>query len=152
MPLEAARCPQCGANTSIDPSKGYTFCLYCGTRLQVHVSSLGVVSASVLSDIKDDTSIIAKRAALSHLKEQYAELKEKERLLDNYMQITLENLHRKESNRFMSFFREWESAPSVIKFKNEYLAVARPLSTQISQLGNKINELTKELNDLANDI
>lgn len=79
MPLEAVKCPQCGANVEVESNTATFFCTYCGTRLQASRSSMGVLSASILSSIKDDTKIIAKRAALQHLKERLTQLEEQRR-------------------------------------------------------------------------
>ena len=76
MSLKAIKCPQCGANVEVEANTTMFFCTYCGTKLQASRSSLGVLSASILSAIKDDTSIVAKRAALQHLKERLAQLEE----------------------------------------------------------------------------
>lgn len=70
MPLEALKCPQCGANVEVESSATTFFCTYCGTKLQTNRSSHGVLSAHLLSSIKDDTSIMAKRSALQYLNEQ----------------------------------------------------------------------------------
>ena len=68
MSFERLQCPGCGAG--VDPGGRDTcFCTYCGARLRIRQGASGHAMA-VLDGIKEDTSLLARQAALAHLERE----------------------------------------------------------------------------------
>ncbi len=68
MSLERLQCPSCGA--AVDPGGRDTcFCSYCGARLRIRQGASGNAMAT-LDGIKEDTSLLARQAALAHLEKE----------------------------------------------------------------------------------
>lgn len=120
MALEALKCPQCGANLEVNATVRSFFCTYCGTKLQATVSSQGLVSASLLGAIKDDTSIMAKRTALSYLKEQAQELGERRTSLESEYQLKYSDMYIVENKKFSSIFRDTSKSPALLSLYDKY--------------------------------
>ena len=69
MPIESLQCPACAAPLQADTSAGLIYCNCCGSRLRVTRGASGR-PFGMLEEIRAGTSIVAKRAALSHLQER----------------------------------------------------------------------------------
>ena len=156
MPFEAVKCPQCGANVEVEAKTATFFCTYCGTRLQASRSSMGVLSASILSGIKDDTSIMAKRAALEHLNQHLMQLEEqritqKETLQTEYS-IKMGELYKKASAKAGFFGDPLKSEYYIngeVALRNNALRIIRDLDTKIGEIKRRISTLEDELNSLV---
>ncbi len=73
MRIEFMQCPKCGSPLEVEPTARSATCTYCGSRLRVTRGASGHPVA-VLSDIKDDTAIIAKQTAINHLRNRLRNL------------------------------------------------------------------------------
>ena len=74
MSVESIQCPECGSTLEVERSDSFTVCTYCGSRLRVSEAASGSL-IGILDQIKADTSIVAKRAALKHLRERLNDLR-----------------------------------------------------------------------------
>ncbi len=72
MPIEFMQCPQCGSPLEIEPTARSATCPYCGSRLRVAWDAWGRGSA-VLADIGDDTDLLARGMAISHVEQRLQE-------------------------------------------------------------------------------
>ncbi|MHB9034128.1 MAG: TFIIB-type zinc ribbon-containing protein [Anaerolineae bacterium] len=155
MPLEPLICPQCGARIEVDGNMHSFYCTYCGTRLAGHRSTYGVLSATIMASIKEDTSLLAKKEALAHLKQQLTELLDPDSgwrataLVEYHKR--LKEIHELPSNR--GFFRSSMTSP-LHKEKMAQLDfwvedTQLKYDTLISELRAKIATLTEEVNQLA---
>lgn len=72
MPVEAIQCPKCGGPLSVEEGRDSVYCSHCGAGLRIATGSSGHAMAT-LADIKDDTSLLAVRAALERLEERLQE-------------------------------------------------------------------------------
>jgi len=75
MSVESIQCPECGSSLEVERSDSFTVCTYCGSRLRVTEGASGDLMG-ILDQIKADTSILAKRAALEHAREQLEAIEE----------------------------------------------------------------------------
>lgn len=73
MNVQIMQCPSCGSPLPAPAIGTVTSCTYCGARLEVTKGSSGSPMAK-LSEIKDDTSFIAKERARDHLRDRIEEL------------------------------------------------------------------------------
>ncbi len=69
MSLESVRCPQCGGSLDVGRSAVSAKCAYCGSTIQLKVDAAGQV-LPVLEQMHQESSIVAKRAALGYLQKQ----------------------------------------------------------------------------------
>ena len=72
MSVEAIQCPKCGGPLSVEEGRDSMYCSHCGSSLRITTGSSGHPMAT-LADIKDDTSLLAIRAALKRLEERLQE-------------------------------------------------------------------------------
>ena len=72
MSVEAIQCPKCGGPLSVEEGRDSVYCSHCGAGLRIATGSSGHAMAT-LADIKDDTSLLAMRAALERLEERLQE-------------------------------------------------------------------------------
>jgi len=69
MSVEAIQCPKCGGPLTVEEGRDSVYCSHCGAGLRIAKGSSGHPMAT-LADIKDDTSLLAIRAALERLEEK----------------------------------------------------------------------------------
>jgi len=84
MSIELMQCPRCGAPLKVEPTARFATCTYCGSRLRVTRGASGHPLA-VLTDIKDDTGIIARQTAIDHLQGRLQVLRQKRDELESRM-------------------------------------------------------------------
>lgn len=72
MSVEAIQCPKCGGPLTVEKGRDSVYCSHCGAGLRIATGSSGHPMAT-LADIKDDTSLLAMRAALERLDERLQE-------------------------------------------------------------------------------
>jgi len=82
MSVEAIQCPKCGGPLSVEEGRDSMYCSHCGAGLRISTGSSGHPMAT-LADIKDDTSLLATRAALERLEERLQERHNKLRQLED---------------------------------------------------------------------
>lgn len=72
MPVEHLQCPSCGAPIQTTGSRDGAVCLFCGSTLQV--AALAASTPALLPDeLRQDTELLSRRAALEHLQRQLDE-------------------------------------------------------------------------------
>ena len=82
MSIEAIQCPKCGGPLSVEEGRDSVYCSHCGAGLRISTGSSGHPLAT-LDDIKDDTSLLAMRAALERLDERLQERDNEIRALED---------------------------------------------------------------------
>ena len=79
--IASMQCPQCGASLDVPSTAERATCTYCGSQLRVTRDAQGRRSAA-LTDIREDTDILARGMAIRHLKERSEELLQERQGLD----------------------------------------------------------------------
>jgi len=75
MSGESVRCPQCGGSLDVGRSAVSAKCAYCGSTIQLKVDAAGQV-IPFLEQMQQDSSIVAKRAAIEVMEASLAKLVE----------------------------------------------------------------------------
>ncbi|MHB0858092.1 MAG: TFIIB-type zinc ribbon-containing protein [Anaerolineae bacterium] len=93
MPVEAIQCPKCGSPLPVNPSAATTVCSYCGSSLRLTRGSSGHPLA-MLDAIGLDTHLLAKQAALTHLRDRLNALQDASKKLDDWRSVEAEKAGR----------------------------------------------------------
>ena len=75
MSGESIRCPQCGGSPDVGRSAVSAKCVYCGSTIKLKVDAAGQV-IPFLEQMQQDSSIVAKRAAIEVMEASLAKLVE----------------------------------------------------------------------------
>jgi hypothetical protein len=73
MSVTSIQCPQCGSPVQVEPAARYATCAYCASSLRITRGSSGHPLA-VLEDIRADTGMLARQAAVRHLRQRLRDL------------------------------------------------------------------------------